>query len=178
LHDHISIQLIPEWVGARDLRPNVLTARLRNKLEESQAQHCVAVDYEAEALGSPDPRRTVKPRAIQETAADSLHFVNLAFWLAHPTALSFDLITHAVNHDTEWVIRQIVTYEPIRAMDKYAGEEYTSTDIEKTRSLYQGIAKLPHDGTVLQSGGTTIRALQETGWTLRFLLLWIDCPSA
>jgi hypothetical protein len=46
-------------------------------------------------------------------------------------------------------------------------------DVEKSRTLYQSFQKTALDGTVRLSGGTTVRALGETSWTLRFLLLWI-----
>jgi len=170
-NENVSIRLIPEWVGAESA-PNRLRERLREKLEEG-VKYCIAVEYEADALGSPDPERTGRPRAIQHAAADKIHFVNLALWLTRPTDLSFDLVAHAVNHGTEWVTRQIVRYEPIRALPEYQVEEYTLGDIEKSRILYRGLDRISLDGTVRLSGGTTVRALSETRWTLRFLLLWI-----
>jgi hypothetical protein len=172
LSEHVSIRPVPEWVRAADT-PDMLLARLREKLKDG-ARYCIAVEYEADDLGSPDPDRTTKPpRSIQQTAADKIHYANLALWLARPTDLSFDLVAHAVNHGIEWVTRQIVRYEPIRALPDYQSEEYTLADIEKSRRLYQGLDRISRDGTVLLSGGTTMRALCETGWTTRFLLLWI-----
>lgn len=170
--DRVSYRAIPEWVFLDD-RVDDLRSKIREKMQAGET-HCIAVEYEADALGSPDPDRTgERPRAIQNSAADLIHYVNLAFWLARPTSLSFSLVVHAVNHGTEWVTRQIVTYDPMRPLQDYEVHVHTCEDFVKARVLFQAIDATVRRGTTRNAAAAIIRALTETEWVLRFLVHWL-----
>src|SRR5580765_847846 len=54
LSEQVSIRPIPEWVGQPDT-VDELRPQLREKLENDGSRHCIGVEYQVDAFGSPDP---------------------------------------------------------------------------------------------------------------------------
>lgn len=174
--ERVSYRPIPEWVLLED-KVDLLRRRLQEKIADG-VRYCIAVEYHADALGSPDPDWVGdQPRAIQETATELVRYVNLALWLARPTALSFDVVAHAVNHGTEWVTRQVADYDALCPLPEYENETHIVEDFEKARLLFKTLSGLSLYGTLRTAAQSTIRTLTEQGWTLRFLVLWLVVES-
>ena len=172
----VSYRPIPEWVLLEDT-VDLLRPRLREKIDDG-ARYCIAVEYKADALGSPDPQwMGDQPRAIQDTATERIRYVNLALWLVRPTALSFNVIAHAANHETEWVTRRIENYDSLCPLPEYAHETHTIEDIGKARLLFNALGALLFPGTLSTAVQSTFRALTELGWTFRLLVLWLALES-
>ena len=167
---------MPAWVHESDPH-DLLRAKLQEKLED-QDSHCIAVDYSADALGSPDPDwKGDQPRAIQETAYEQLSVLVFALWLARPTALSFNMVVHAAAHGDIWVTRQIADADPLLALPDYSGDAHTVADFLLAKQLFQILVSLPRDGNLRTAVNASIRALTERDWTLRFLVLWLVTES-
>lgn len=135
----ISLRAIPEWVI-----DNTFVDKLRPALQDKLAdgtRHCLAIEYEAAALGSPDTSSTRDPKlAIQETATIKIQFVNLALWLARPTSLSFKIVVHAVNHGTEWVTRQIQDFDIMCPLENCVPEALTESDLASAQNIFRNLS--------------------------------------
>lgn len=168
----ISLRAIPPWVIN-----NTFVDKLRPALQDKLAdgtRHCLAIEYEAAALGSPDNRSTRDPKlAIQETASINIQFVNLALWLARPTSLSFKVVVHAVNHGTDWVTRQIQDFDILCPLENYAREELMESDLASAQNIFRNLISTMDRSTIRTAAGVTFRALLEQAWPLRFLLHWL-----
>lgn len=172
----ISLRAIPEWVI-----DNTFVDKLRPALQDKLAdgtRHCLAIEYEAAALGSPDTSSTRDPKlAIQETATIKIQFVNLALWLARPTSLSFKIVVHAVNHGTEWVTRQIQDFDIMCPLENCVPEALTESDLASAQNIFRNLSSTIDRSTIRTAAGATFRALLEQAWPLRFLLHWLAMES-
>lgn len=168
----VSYRLIPDWV-MDDTTVDDLRAKLREQIAEGST-HCLAVEYQADAFGDPDPNwKGPPPRSIQAAASESVAFVTLAFWLANPVSLQVARIAHAANHGSEWVIRSIEEGPPHLALEEHAWKRATVEDFAKARALFQVLGAPSIQGTIRTAAQVTSRALTERSWILRFLLLWL-----
>ncbi|MGB3934410.1 MAG: hypothetical protein WBL29_01725 [Burkholderiales bacterium] len=180
LNERTSFRRVPDWVLSDQSEESVdiLRPRLRKALEDDIAEYCVAVEYEADSLGHPDPEwKGDERRSIQETSVEIIRNVFLSFWLVRSTSLHFREVAHAVNHKPEWVIRQIEKYDPICPLPEYVDDAYELEDFERVRFLFNALNTLPQDGTLRTATQSTMRALMEQGWTLRFLIMWLVLES-
>jgi hypothetical protein len=168
----VSYRAVPQWVLGDDT-VDELKAKVREETDDG-VLYCIAVDYKAAALGFPDPNSPgPKHRAIQETATELIRFVNLALWLARPTQLGFCTVVHADKHSAEWVTRQIITYDQIRALEQYGGEQHTLEDFQKACLLFESIRASRIQGIIRTALLSTVRALVEDNAVIRFTLLWM-----
>lgn len=160
---------------------NTFVDKLRPALQDKLAdgtRHCLAIEYEAAALGSPDTSSTRDPKlAIQETATIKIQFVNLALWLARPTSLSFKIVVHAVNHGTEWVTRQIQDFDIMCPLENCVPEALTESDLASAQNIFRNLSSTIDRSTIRTAAGATFRALLEQAWPLRFLLHWLAMES-
>lgn len=178
-NEHTSLRPLPEWLLSEESEETV--DLLRRKLRESLDVHlpyCVTVEYQADALGSPDPDwKGEDPRPIQETAFESVRNVFLSFWLVRPTSVHFREVAHVVNHGSERVIRQIAKYDSLCPLPDYMDDPYEAEEFERVRFLFNALTILSYNGTLRTAAQATMRALTERGWTLRFLILWLALES-
>lgn len=177
--DRVSLSTIPEWLLA-EKNPSMndpLRPELRETIKD-KTTYCIAVEYEADALGSPDPEWAGEsPRAIQETATASVFDIFLSFWLVRPTSFYFREVAHIVTNDSEYVIRQIERYDPFCALQGYSNESYGIEELERVRLLFNSLRSLSIRGTIRTASQVTAQALPEQGWALRFLMLWLALES-
>jgi hypothetical protein len=171
----VSYRAIPDWIR-EEQTVDALRSQIRKQMEEG-ATHCIAIEYMAEALGAPDPERTGRTRAIQATAMELISFVELALWLARPTSITVKLVAHAVNHGSAWVIRQTVEGSPFLVLPDRAEERNTVADFERAKALFHILKRPSMQGTVRTAALTTVKALTENSWSLRFLFLWLALES-
>lgn len=179
LCEDVFLRPLPDWLLEKESEESV--DLLRPKLLEAidkDVRHCIAVEYEADAFGSPDPNwKGTEPRSIQDSAFEKIQHVFFALWLVRPTSLHFREVAHAAKHGTEWIIRQIATYDPRCQLPEYADNEHQTEDFESLRALIKALCDLPQGGTLRIATHSTIRALTEQDWVLRFLVLWIVLES-
>lgn len=174
--ERVSLRTKPDWLESTDTL-DLLSQRQQDQIKE-HVEYWICVDYEADALGSPDPEwEGDTPRQIQHMAFECIQYVNLALWLVRPTGLNFDLVIHAERHSTEWLIRQIAEYDAFCPLPEYDDVEYTAEDFVEAQILFAALRKLSLNGTLRTAVQSTIRGLTERGWTLRFLVLWLVVES-
>ncbi len=178
-NDRTSLQLVPEWLLTKESDDTV--DLLRPKLREALGRdvlYCIAVEYQADALGSPDPNwKGDKPRAIQEAAIEDARNVLLAFWLVRPTSVHFRLAAHVASHSSEPIVRQIVKYDPQCPLPSYVDDPYDANEMERIRSLANALDRISIQGTLRTAVHAVMRAQIEREWTLRFLIFWLVVES-
>lgn len=175
--DRTSLRALPEWVLS-DAKHDPLRAKFGRAVKKSRAKYCVTVEYQADALGSPDPTwRGKGTRSIQEWAVERVQNVLLAFWLVRRTSVTFREVAHFIDRGTEQVTRHLTKYDALCPLPTYIDEAYDDTDFERVRVLFRALTELPMEGTLKTAAQSTARALTEQSWTMRFLILWLVLES-
>ena len=95
--DDLVIQDTPQWVKEDKSFLNYLSHHDKQSVLDSK--HAFVAEYEANAIGEPDPEHLVKngerQRTIQESTTHLAVLGNLAIWLRQPSSLCFTVSLHA-----------------------------------------------------------------------------------
>jgi hypothetical protein len=171
--EQVSVRPIPEWVRQADT-VDELRPQIREKIENEGSRHCIGVEYQADAFGSPDPSWKGDPLwSMQDTAAQWIRSAHLALWLARPTALSFSIIIDAVKNGPEWVTRGTTSYTEAYPLPEHQHQTHTLEDFVTARTLFNALLGVSQEGPVRAAGLMTVKALGNQTWEFRFLLLWL-----
>jgi len=173
LSEQVSILPIPEWVRQTDT-VDELRPQLREKLENDGSRHCIGVEYQADAFGSPDPSwKGDPPWSMQDTAAQWIRSAHLALWLARPTTLSFNIVIDAVKNGSEWVTRETTSYTETYALPEHRHERHTLEDFATARTLFNAFLCVSQGGPVHTAALVNMKALGDQTWEFRFLVMWL-----
>jgi hypothetical protein len=160
----ITYQVFPEWIW-QDSDSDDLRSELR-KLTDDDVHHCIVIEYKASELGKE-----------QQLATYKLFRTHLALWLAQPTPLSIEKMVHAEKYGAEWLTRHIVSYDGVRPLGEYQGQEFSLDDFSQAKTLLPKLLSLPKGGTVHTALSAVTRARIEGSWEIRFLLYWLAMES-
>lgn len=131
-------------------------------------------EYEADALGSPDPNWTGRePRSIQNTVAVNMALSSLALWIARPSALSCGIIMHFEADRDEPFLRSAGMLNSIRVMNAEAGNELTDQDFQIAAPLATALVAMPRGGALWTAISMLLRSLPERQIEIRYLLHWV-----
>lgn len=171
--EQVSIRPIPEWVRHADT-VDELRPQLREKIESDGSRHCIGVEYQADAFGSPDPSwKGDPPWSMQDTAAQWIRSAHLALWLARPTGFSFNIVIDAVKHGPEWVTRGTTTYTDAYPLPDHQHEVHTLENFATAKTLFTAFLGVSHEGPIRAAALVTMKALGDQTWEFRFLLMWL-----
>ncbi len=172
----VTFSKLPQWVTSEDVL-KYLGYSLRAELER-RGCYCIAIDYKAEALGTPDPNwKESPPRSIQDAALESIQHVGLGLWLARPMGLGFSCVLHGNQVDHEWRMRQSLQVARFLPLPSYRDAKLEMADLKKAGDLFLALRGLGARGTLPAATQAAIRALTEKGWVLRFLIFWLALES-
>jgi len=162
----------PEWADQPSVTDHLT---FNQKTDLTDGEYAFISDYEAEALGSPDPTwKGKKARGIQDVRLERIRLCNLAIWIAKPTSLNFNFYIHTQNSGGEWIMRQTGPVPAIAPRDEEEHDSLNSNDIQVARDLFGAIIKIPRQGTLWITIKTLLNALgSTTWWEVRYFLLWI-----
>ena len=167
---------LPGWVKSESML-DYLSWNLRVELRKF-AQYCVQVSYEAEALGSPDPQwKGEAPRSAQETAFERLKLVEFSLFLSQPTGFSFSCVIHAHEANSQWFMQQVYEYAPSVPLPAYERLQPSADDFAQSREVFKALEDLRPASNLRTTARVAIRARTETGFALRFLILWLVLES-
>jgi len=106
------LQHVPEWVKKEPILKDI---RRTEREWIVAGKHALVAEYEAVALGEPDPDwKGEKSRAIQEAKVETAILANIALWVTQPAAVYFTNVFHATSFDVEGtaekrhIVQQIV----------------------------------------------------------------------
>lgn len=95
----------PEWVK-RD--PMVQRLGFSESHAVVDSQYCLIAEYEAKAIGEPDPRWTgPQARSVQYDKSEAGALANSAIWLTQPCAICYTSVLHGLRHDVPGMPRPV-----------------------------------------------------------------------
>jgi hypothetical protein len=171
LANGVRLEPIPSWVKD-DESLQLLSWKDREHVRD--ATLVFAAEYEADALGSPDPDWKGKaPRGIQAGIDEKFVLASVALWLAKPTLLSCGSVFHFGRSGDPTSLRQVGSLKPVWILEAENQNTLTHDDVEHARELFRVILSVPRGGTVWTALRMLVRALVEQSWEIRYLLQWI-----
>lgn len=131
-------------------------------------------EYEADALGSADPKWTGRgPRSIQNSVDVSLALSSLALWIAKPSPLSCGIVMHFEVFRDEPVLRSGRMLEPVIVSQAEARNDLTDDDFHVAARLATALVSLPRGGALWTAISMLLRSLPERQIEIRYLLEWV-----
>lgn len=179
LGEGIFLDHLPKWLTTEESKDSVdlLRPKFLETIDDNHSL-CITVEYEADSLGAPDPDwNGLEKRSIQNNAFEKISQALFALWLLRPTSLYFKEVAHIAYDGTEWIFRQIANYDARIPLHEYTANEHQLNDFKLAYPLINALTGLDEGGTLRIATHSTIRALTEQDWALRFLVLWIVLES-
>lgn len=139
-----------------------------------QSELALVREYEADALGDPDPTwRGPEPRSVQDSAAHLLLSDWLALWLVRPVDLGPAFLLHMEDRSDGWTLRQITHLDEFVAVPHERPGVFSIGDLEEARHVAEALRARPY-GTPLGVALTvTHHALTQHIWEFRYAVLWM-----
>ena len=160
----------PSWLIQRDIVSG-LGDQDRTLLEISK--YVLLQEYDAEALGEPDPVRTEEtPRSKQQAAEEALNLANIALWIAKPCPVGFRRVVVANYRSGTWIRVRFGVSTQLYVHTYDIHNEYDSSEVHAARGLNCALMGLPRRETIWIACRTLWLALLTREWTVRYLLLW------
>lgn len=171
--DDISLQLLPDWITS-DNDLDLLRPRLRQAIKDKKAEYCLLVEYQADALGMPDPSYIgPEARSIQDAALAKIYVVMLSLWLARPTGVHYREIAHCERNGGDWLVRQIADHFRFWPLPEYSYNQISAEDADRAKRLFDVLFNAPQKGPVWAAVSSLGLALTQKEWILRYLLFWL-----
>jgi hypothetical protein len=130
--DDLVFQDTPEWVKEDQSFLNFLSHHDKQSVIDSK--QAFVAEYEAAAIGEPDPEHIVKTgetqRTIQESKTRLAVLGNLAIWLRQPSPLCFTVSLHACM----WTIPGQSAKQPILQQSEVSDPVYFRS--ERSKPVY------------------------------------------
>jgi hypothetical protein len=162
---------VPAWVH----KDSMLKEFGRRDLDSVKAaKYAFAVEYEAEALGSPDPAwKGKEPRSIQDSQRELALLASLALWLSRPSPVCLTLIIHAPHHEGKPFTQQIERQDPVLHHPREAHVRMSAGDLRRASMLHSKLIRVRRNTAVWTALRATFSALQMYAPEIRYALFWI-----
>lgn len=135
-------------------------------------------EYEADALGTPDPEWTgTSLRSIQAATDEKFALASVALWLAKPSRLTAGPVLHFGRKGDPSSLRQSGSLRPVLILEDENENVPTVESFELAKRLLGSILSLRRDAAVWITVRTLVRALTEKMWELRYLLEWVSLEA-
>ena len=145
---------------------------MRDELKKG-AGYCILVDYEADALGTPDKKDP--SRSIQDTVFDAIKYVNFAIWLAQRAGFGFFCVIHGHETNHEWLFRQLFEVQSTCPLPAYQHNQLDTSDFLKASELFSVLQALRP--SLRMTADAAAVALTQKDFPLRFLIFWLVIES-
>lgn len=167
----IKLERIPEWVKSEESL-QLLSSRDRQKIKD--ASIAFATEYEAEALGSPDPGWTGSTqRSIQGVIDEKFALASVTLWLVCPSPLSCGPTLHFGRKEDPASLRQTSSLHRVRIREDENENVPSAADLKRTGELLASILSLQRTGSTWIALRMLVRALTESMWEARYLWEWV-----
>lgn len=171
LSDGVRVEPVPSWVK-EDSALELLSWRDRGHIRD--AELAFAVEYEADALGSPDPEwRGVNSRSIQSIVDEKISLASVALWLAKPSQLTCGPTLHFDRKGDPTSLRQSGSLSPVLIREEETENVPTAQDFAKGGEILNAILSVRRDATIWIATRMLVRALTEPMWEARYLWQWV-----
>ncbi|GAA2850090.1 hypothetical protein GCM10010836_51360 [Aminobacter aminovorans] len=168
----IHIENLPDWVRTESALDYLPWRERQQILDDPQV--AFTTEYEAEALGSPDPDwRGDNPRTIQRTIDEKFTLAAIALWLVKPSRLSCGPTLHFSARGDSDSMRQGSSIARVLTSDDDIENQPTLGDLKMAGALLAKILHLDRKATTWFALRMLFPALREHHWETRFLLEWV-----
>jgi hypothetical protein len=138
------------------------------------AQVAFVTEYEAAALGSPDPEWQGKDqRSIQSIVDEKFSLAALALWLVKPSPLTCEPVLHFDEKGDPESLRTASKLRSILIQEDENLNVIDAQDLEEAGKLFVEILSLKRQGPVWIALRFLTRAVSETMWEARYLWQWV-----
>jgi hypothetical protein len=134
------LQDIPAWLKAEPILKDL------SRVEQhsfSEAKHALVAEYEAAAIGEPDPSwKGKEPTSIQDSKHELVYLANIAMWLMHPTTVCFSATFHALSltasgePGSKNVVLRIETEGPLHCHPRDVGNTISANQVVHAGELH------------------------------------------
>jgi len=175
------LQDVPEWLRNEPILNEISYTDRQLTLA---AEHALVAEYEAAAIGQPDPDWQGKePKSIQEVKAERAILANLALWLMHPTTICFSNVFHAISwavpgevEKQPWV-QQIVPHNRLLCHPKDVNNVIQPNQIIKAARIHQVLCSIPRGNPVWEALRASWAALTLNSADLRYACFWMGLEA-
>ena len=176
------LQDIPEWLRRDKGIMNDID--LADRQMVSHDRHALVAEYDAEAIGSPDPSwKGTKPKAIQDRKFQAAMLANLALWLRQPSPACFTVCFHAVSWNRPGeperlpVAQQIHRHTRLFCHPKDQNNPLNPHHIIEAASIYAALAQVPVGNPVWEATRFFWEALTTLRHDFRYASFWVGLES-
>jgi len=149
------LQDVPGWLK-KEAMLNDLSRR--DRMSTLYAKHALVAEYDASAIGEPDPLWKGKnPKSIQELKFDSVVLANIALWLMHPTTVCYTNGFHAISltipdlPEKQPILMQIQSQTPLFCHPNDANNKISVTQVVEAGELHAILATIPRKNPVWEA---------------------------
>lgn len=174
--DGMTLDTLPNWV------PNhpwleMLDDSIKQLVKK--ATHGFIINYEAEALGSPDPAwQGPDLKSIQEVKYELAVLASFALWLSCPSPVRPICVLHAAHVDEDPTVRQIKPCPRVFHHPKDSNRAPSTKDIKQAQRLHSSLAQLQRgEGSEWNAFQAIWAALQTHVDIIRYFLFWVALES-
>ncbi|NQT82692.1 hypothetical protein HQ563_06690 [bacterium] len=169
----VLVGAVPEWVKGKDV-VSALSSDVREYLKDD-VRYALAVQYEADCLGQPDPSwKGTETMSKRKHARYRIICANLAIWVAKPSSLCFGILIYAKQRrEGTWKLIELCEPGYLEPHANDLPNKIESSDLESAGDLLSAILNVGSRGTISVALRTLWTALCERVWEVRYLLFWV-----
>ena len=175
------LQDVPQWL--RD-EPILKDLNRHDREGALAATHALVAEYDAQAIGEPDPTWTGKePKSIQDVKAEAVILANIALWLRQPSTVCYTNVFHA----TSWpmpgetqkhhVVQRIERQNTLHCHPRDVANPVTKSHVIKAGQLHAALVTVPRNNPVWESLRASWAALTMYSADRRYPSFWIGLES-
>lgn len=179
--DGFVFQDVPAWLKNEPIL-NDLSRHDRQSV--SDARHALVAEYEAAAIGEPDPSWKGKnPKSIQELKFQSAILANFALWLRQPSVVCFTTVFHATSWpipgqaEKQAIVQQIERQSPLHCHPNDVENPVTKAHIVKAGELHAVLCTIPRKNPVWEAMRAGWAALTMYSADRRYPFFWMGLES-
>jgi hypothetical protein len=176
------LQDVPEWVK----EDKYILADIDRKDRQAtlDARHALVAEYEAEAIGEPDPNwQGKKPKSIQDLKFQSAMLANLALWLRQPSRVCFTVGFHALSRSIPDqtaripIILEVPDHPPLYCHPNDLHNPVSVNHLVKAGALHVILSSVPRKNAVWAALRAIWAALTSYQPDYRYPLFWQGLES-
>jgi hypothetical protein len=175
------LQDIPAWLKAEPILKDLSRSE---RYSFSEAKHALVAEYEAAAIGEPDPSWNGKePRSIQDSKRELVYLANTAMWLMHPTTVCFTTTFHALSlavagePGSKNVVLRIETERPLHCHPKDVGNTISANQVVRAGELHVVLSSIPRNNVVWEALRAFWAGLTMYSADRRYPFFWLGLEA-
>ena len=163
---------LPDWV-----RTDTQLENLNRHDRESvlRATHGLICQYDAEALGDPDPDwQGSEPRSIQERKYDEGVLAMLSLWLSCPGPANFTTVMHGpVRDGPVTLVQRLQSHSAILCHPQNINDRLTARHLPLAADVHRALLETGREGSLWTAAVATWQGLQMNIEGIRLVLFWV-----